>query len=799
MTFTTPLALTALPIVPLLGLLALAWKTASLHRLQRLSRHATAPSRTWSVQLILLLCALTLLIFALAGPRWGRSTEEVTVRSRNVMLAVDVSRSMLARDVHPNRLERAKADLIDLVEVLQGDRAGLLAFRGKGVLLCPMTSDRAYLSQTIDALEPESAPPGETDLADAIAKCLAAFEQAQSAHNAILLISDGEDLAGEAATLAKTAGERHIPIFTVGIGSTQGAPIPDGNALLKYDGQTVRSQLTESTLRAIAEASGGRYIPLATAGTARTTLGAIYTRYLAQLADQEAKEQIETAFTDRTGLFILAAILCLLVAASLSAGRIALASALVLCGSLLYGQEARDAQRAYRQGDFQTAAERYASARLQAEPSEAAHYAYNEALALWKANATTNALERVRLATNDRAFAARANTLEGTLLLQMAADEDDLQARLTLREEALAAFTRALQAEPHASAERNLARAQHELDRLRQDARKAKALAQYKDQGLGQLIPALLQQQRALIQAAPEVFSIQQPTARLAQSEQLGKDVTAQADRWYPVIEQLPQAVEDEALRTTLLTQAKAAQEALDDAAARYEALDDDAQALVAGEPFVYDLWKTIADPPNLNNEAILLQEHAMKGGARYQIARDDQAEVLQLLQQFRLIFPKWAEEQLQQQAQQPPPSAEGEQPPPPSFTQEDVEIINQTADATVPLITDQMDAATQQRVLDNLKKIAEHLPKQNNQQQPQQNPQNQQQQNQQQQQEQQEQQQQAEAEEQQAQESEAEEQQEAQQDELEALLQKAVDREREHEDEKRRARPRLPASTRDW
>ncbi len=796
MTFTTPLVLLMLVVVPLFAVGALAWQRRAMRRMATLSRHAQPPTRRFYVQLACLLSALALLVIALAGPRWGRTVEEVVVRSRNVMLAVDVSRSMLAQDVHPNRLGRAKADLIDLVDVLQGDRAGVVAFRGKAVLLCPMTTDRAYLRQTIDALEPESAPPGETSLADAIKKCLAAFELAQSDHNAIVLISDGEDLAGEAKQLAEEAGKRRIPIFTVGIGSVQGATIPDGTKTLLHDGQVVKSQLTEETLRAIADASGGRYIPLATAGTARTTLGAVYTRYLTQLADQEAREQIETAFVDRTGIFVCAAVLLLLVAAGLSRGRIALA--VVMMAAVVLAQDARDAQRAYRKGDFEAAAVAYASARAQAEPSEAAHYAYNEALALWKANNPTNALERVRLATQDRDFAARANTLEGSLLMAMAEDEAALAERLALRESALAAFARALQAEPTEAAQRNLSRAQAGLETLRKDVRREKALQKYKDQHLGQLVPELLQQQRALMAAAPEVFSLSQPHARLAQSEQLARDVTEQADRWYPVLEALPQAVQDEALRAELLAEAQAAQATLDAVAAQYEVLDTNVAPLVGGEPFVYKLWKSVADPPGLNREAIAVQEHALKGGASYQPAREDQPEVLELLQQFRLVFPKWAEEQLQQQAAAQAQPTEGEEPKQPDFTQEDVDLINKTADATVPLLTPPVDAATREKVLENLKLIREHLPKDENSsssQQPQTSPQDQQQEQQPNEEQQQEhpQDQEASAEEPQ------EENNDEQQEELEALLQKAVDREREHEDEKRRLTPRLPETTRDW
>ncbi len=796
MTFAEPGFLFLLPLVPVLGVLAFWWERKREARLAQLSRHARqvkpALGKRARAQVVLLLGAGLMLVLALAGPRWGQSTEELVTRARNVMIAVDVSRSMLAQDVRPDRLGRAKADVTDLIDALKGDRAGLLAFRGKGVLLCPMTTDLAFLRQSVDALSPESAPPGETDLADAISKCLEAFDRAQSSHNAIVLISDGEDLAGRATELAKTAGKRGVPIFTVGIGSTRGAPIPDKGGTVQFEGKSVQSRLTESTLKAIAEQSGGHYIPLATAGTAQTTLGAVYSRYLARLADQEARERLEVASTDRTALFSTLSVLFALGALLLSAGRISRPSALVLFLALApvlrAVEPAREGQHAYRRGDYAQAATHYAEARAGAEPSELAHYAYNEALALWKAGDATNALERIRQAVDDRAFTSRAATLEGTLLLAQAADEVDPVRKLALREDALAAFTRALQAEPSDVAQRNLSRAQEGLDALRREARRASALAQFKGQALGQLVPKLLTSQRALAQAVPEVFSSPTPSVRLSLAQQLAKDVRTQSDRWFPVVEALPQAITNETLRAELTTRANEAQARLDAAADAYEALTGDARLLLDGEPFVYDLWKTFADPPALNAESIAVQTNALTRLTRYQPARDDEEEVLALTQQFRLLFPQWAEEQLQQQAASTNAV---------TFTEADRDLIARTADATVPLLAPPVSPANKQKVMENLLLIREHLPKQNQnssaQQNPQESPQNQ---------EQNPQPQQDNAEKPQGepkpQPSAGEEKDKK--DDIKALLQKAADRQRELEEEKkRRARLALPPTTRDW
>ena len=791
MRFDAPLFLLGLLLVPALWALALAWRRRMAARMARLSRQAAAAPARSGWQTGLLLGALATLCVALAGPRWGRGAEERVARGRNLMLAVDVSRSMLAEDIRPNRLGRAKADLIDLVDALRGDRAGLLAFRGKGALVCPMTTDAAFLRQAIDALAPDSAPPGETDLADAIAKCLDAFAQAQSAHNAIVLVSDGEDLAGRAEAVAKRAGEAGIPIFTVGVGSASGATIPTEAGALTYGGQTVQSRLTEATLRAIAEASGGAYVPLATGGAAETTLGAVYARHLSRLAAEEERERVETAFVDRTSLFATLAALLTVAAGCLSLGRVAIVAALAAlpAANAVAQEPARDAQRAYRDGRYAEAAADYARARAGAEASQVADYAFNEALALWKAGDVTNALDRVRLAAAAPELTPRVATLEGTLLMAQAEAATNATRRLGLRREAADAFARALRAEPTDVARRNLARAVEGLPALAFDARREAALARYQGQGL-RVTPELLARQRALAKAVPEVFAMPTPAVRLAQAEQLARDVRAQADRWFPVIDALPAAVTNETLRAELLTRAQAAQRALDQAADAYEAAEGDAAPLVAGEPFVYDLWKTIADPPMLNAESIAVHTNALQNLPPYWPAREDLPEVLALTQQFRLIFPQWAEEQLRQAAASTNETA---------FTAADRDAIARAADAIVPLLAPPVSDDAKREVMEALLLIREHLPKNPDQtrppqQQPQRQPQDQQQQNQRQ-----NQQEQKPQEQEQPRPSEQERREQARREDLQALLQKAADREREHADEKRRATPALPANRRDW
>lgn len=276
----------------------------------------------WTTQSTMVIIGLVLALISAARPQWGRSDEKIVERSRNVAIAIDVSRSMLAEDVRPNRLERAKADVADLIDSLEGDRAAIVAFRHQGVVVCPLTTDRAFLRSSLEQISPESAPRGETDLGSAVRAALDALDPAADNHNAIIVISDGGDLKGEAITAAEFAKERGVPIFTVGIGDPNRAssiPGEDGS-VMKFEGKAVEVRLEEAALKSIAEISNGRYVALATAGTAETTLGAIYQKFLRQVAAMEQNE-VESKAAERYQVFLYPALACLMVGAAFSKGR----------------------------------------------------------------------------------------------------------------------------------------------------------------------------------------------------------------------------------------------------------------------------------------------------------------------------------------------------------------------------------------------------------------------------------------------------------------------------------------------
>ncbi len=331
--FAHPWFLYLLWLVPLIGVW---WYLAERHRRLRLSQFVSqfmqarlqppASAARFRWQAALIMGGFFLLLFAAARPQWGMREETVYTRGRDLIIALDVSRSMLANDVHPNRLRRAKADILDIIKELRGDRAGLLVFRNKATLLCPLTTDYAYLRHALENAGPGSVPPGETDIGDAILKALDAFEGDEGSHKAIVLISDGEDLEGKALEAAKQAGERGIPIFSVGLGNRKGSKIPDAEGKTRYaqfEGKDIVTKLNHGTLLSIAKATpGGAYIPVETASTASTTLGTLYRNHLRHVSARDIEEALMRRHIDRYQYFLLPGLLLLLGGAFLSRGRL---------------------------------------------------------------------------------------------------------------------------------------------------------------------------------------------------------------------------------------------------------------------------------------------------------------------------------------------------------------------------------------------------------------------------------------------------------------------------------------------
>jgi Ca-activated chloride channel family protein len=253
------------------------------------------------------LLAFAALVVAAAGPRFGVFYEPVTERGADLVVLLDVSKSMLSEDVAPNRLERAKSDVRDLVSRVVGHRLGLVAFAGKAVVACPLTTDRAFFKSVLDPLGPRSAPRGGTAIGDALRVGLATLPPQHDRDQALLLITDGEDQDSYPLEAAAVAAERGVKIFTVGLGDpTEGARVPveseqGGRSFLKHDGQEVWSKMQESLLTELATKTGGAYVP---ARTRAYDLGEIYEKHLADLATGAIREERRKRLFPQFQLFL---------------------------------------------------------------------------------------------------------------------------------------------------------------------------------------------------------------------------------------------------------------------------------------------------------------------------------------------------------------------------------------------------------------------------------------------------------------------------------------------------------------
>ena len=215
----------------------------------------------------LLLLSLVLIIVAMAKPRLGYLEQEIKSRGRDVILGIDTSRSMLSTDTAPTRLGRAKLISQDLLNLLKGDRVGLIAFAGNAFLQAPLTLDKSAVLTSIDDLDSNTIPKGGTDIASAIRMAIAAFGKGEGTSRALVLMTDGEDLEANALDAAKEASSAGIRIFTIGFGSAAGSLIPirkesgQNDFVRDESGRPVNSKLDESRLTEIAKETGGFYQP----------------------------------------------------------------------------------------------------------------------------------------------------------------------------------------------------------------------------------------------------------------------------------------------------------------------------------------------------------------------------------------------------------------------------------------------------------------------------------------------------------------------------------------------------------
>ena len=271
--FVSTEILFGLLLVPVLG--ALFWGTRQARKralaqfgdlalVQKLSATLSRTGR--AAKSVLVLAAFALLVLALARPQFGTRVETVRSEGQDVMVALDVSRSMLAEDVAPNRLERARLEIMRILQRLDGDRIGLVAFAGNAFVQSPLTVDYGAAALFLNAMDPDLIPIQGTNLGEALTVALDAFEEGTRDSRVLIVVTDGEDHEGEIEEALERALDEGVQIHTVGIGSLEGVPIPEFDAsgvrsgfIREESGSVVTTRLDEATLERVAEVTGGRY------------------------------------------------------------------------------------------------------------------------------------------------------------------------------------------------------------------------------------------------------------------------------------------------------------------------------------------------------------------------------------------------------------------------------------------------------------------------------------------------------------------------------------------------------------
>lgn len=301
----------------------LAARFVSLSMLPKLST-SVSPWRRLT-KILLLLLALAFLFVALARPQWGHKMEHIERRGLDLVLLQDISLSMLAEDIKPNRLVRSRHEIAAFLESLSGDRVGLVAFSGEAQVMVPLTLDYGTVQMMLQELNPGWLMPG-TNLEAAIRKGMLLFKNSGGAgkYSVMILMSDGEELEAEAVNAAKEAAELGIRIYTVGIGSREGVPIPvktkSGEVAYKKDvqGNIVTTRLEEGTLQEIANVTGGLYFY---ANPSEFQLQKVLTEIASLEKKEQATDRLEN-YQDRYQIFLgLAALLFLVEALVSERGR----------------------------------------------------------------------------------------------------------------------------------------------------------------------------------------------------------------------------------------------------------------------------------------------------------------------------------------------------------------------------------------------------------------------------------------------------------------------------------------------
>lgn len=464
LTFAHPLWLWGLVMLPFAAGLFI-WSYTRGHNLverivaprlrAQLAAAVSVPRRV--AQAVLVLASLGFAFIALAQPRLGYIERETKHEGRDVVVAIDTSRSMLATDIAPTRLVRAKMITQDLLRLLQGDRVGLIAFAGSSFLQAPLTLDYNAVRNALGELDTSIIPRGGTNIAAAITSAREAFGKAEGQVRALVILTDGEELDADGIAAAKKAAGEGIRIFTVGIGSPEGSLIPviqpDGRQdfVRGDDGKPITSKLDDSRLREIAAETGGFYLPIAQDAARIIFQDGIEPMERSEMGVFSARQPIE-----RFQWPLAAAVLCL--ALSLLPGdrrRVSKAIALlILCSTPAHAQSGL---QDFQNGDFEKASAEFQEA-LKSQPNSR-KLQFNAGTAAYKAGDFESAITHFTgaLLGKDRQLRENASYNLANSLVRKGEGAEQPESKKTAWESAVEHFEEALRLNPkNKNAQENL-------------------------------------------------------------------------------------------------------------------------------------------------------------------------------------------------------------------------------------------------------------------------------------------------------------------------------------------------------
>jgi Ca-activated chloride channel homolog len=476
MSFGQPFALLLLILVPVAAILMARGDSLVRQRLERIVAPSLLPSLTDTVdqhlrfwRRVLFLIALACFVFALAQPQWGEVEEKQNFQGRDVLLAIDTSKSMLSTDISPSRLARAKLAAEDLIESVPGDRFGLLAFAGEAQVEAPLTIDYDTVIASLNELNTNTIARGGTDIAAAIRAGELILGRNGESYKALVLITDGEELDEDGVAEAERAAKNGIRIFTVGIGSPDGAtiPLPNGQLLRDSSGKIVRTKLDEPRLKGIAQATGGFYLRLQPDTVSRLVRDGIN-----RLNESKLGQRIFRTPIEHYRWPLACGLLFLVISSILSERQRSQKATAALLLILTFGagtaSKAASAFDLYQQGDYNGALRQWRQ-ELERSPHDSI-LNFNAGTAAYRMGKYDQAFENFSevLQSPNTTLREKAYYNGGNALFRQGDGQEDIERQLTSYEDAEYLYEQALAIDPNdEAAKKNLALVKRRIEELK--------------------------------------------------------------------------------------------------------------------------------------------------------------------------------------------------------------------------------------------------------------------------------------------------------------------------------------------